>query len=437
MHFLVQPSVLTGGEVTVPGDKSISHRALLLGALAEGETVISGFLAGEDCLATLAALRKLGVACRRDGDTGVTVQGVGLHGLTAPTAALDLGNSGTAMRLFAGLLSGQPFASTLCGDASLSARPMRRVITPLSQMGADIESHDGMPPLTIHGRQALTGIRYDMPVASAQVKSAVLLAGLYADGVTEVREKAVTRDHTERMLRSMGVALEVAGKHIVLGGGQKLRAIGIQVPGDLSSAAFVVLAAILAQDCEVLVRDVGVNPTRSGVLDILRDMGADLTLHNERLLGQEPVADIAVRSSRLQGIDVDPALVSLAIDEFPLLFVAAAVAAGRTRFAGIGELRVKESDRIAAMASGLRTLGVRIDESADGAVVHGGPLGGGTLQSCGDHRIAMAFAVAGSVAASTVKILDTGTVNTSFPGFIDCMVSIGVNISTDDSHAQG
>ena len=437
MPFLVHPSALTGGEVSVPGDKSISHRALMLGAIAEGQTTISGFLAGEDCLATLRALRALGVDCRQTNATSVVLRGVGLHGLKAPSAALDLGNSGTAMRLFAGLLSGQSFSSTLSGDLSLTARPMQRVITPLSQMGADIGSRAGLPPLVIHGRQPLSGIRYEMPVASAQVKSAILLAGLYADGKTALCEPAVTRDHTERMFRSMGVALDTDDMLITLAGGQSLAAIDVEVPGDLSSAAFVLLAALIAEDCELLIRDVGVNPTRTGVLDILRAMGADLSVQNERLLGEEPVADIKVRSSELHGIDVDPGLVSLAIDEFPLLFIAAAAAEGRTQFRGIGELRVKESDRIAAMAGGLRALGVEVDESEDGATVQGGPFAGGTIKTFGDHRIAMAFAVAATVASSAVKILDTAAVNTSFPGFVDCMDAIGVDIRSEEQQSDG
>lgn len=433
MLYQVIPSALTGGDASVPGDKSISHRALMLGAIADGETRISGFLAGDDCLATMRALRGMGVACDRSGDSDVLIEGVGLHGLAAPTVALDLGNSGTAMRLFAGLLGGQPFNSTLTGDASLAARPMARVITPLLQMGARIESRDGLPPLTIHGGSQLRGIRYPMPVASAQVKSALLLAGLYAEGETAIVEPAVTRDHTERMLDLMGVATARSGSSISLSGGQQPLATAVPVPGDLSSAAFLLLAAAIAPDCELTVRNVGVNPTRTGVIDILRQMGADITLESERLLGREPTADIRVRSSALHGIDVDPALVSLAIDEFPLLFIAAALAHGQTRFSGIGELRVKESDRIAAMASGLRSLGIRVDESPDGAVVHQGTFGGGEVASRGDHRIAMSFAVAATIAKSAITVLDTDNVNTSFPGFLDCMRGIGVNISSNES----
>jgi 3-phosphoshikimate 1-carboxyvinyltransferase len=429
MHFQVTPSKVRGASVTVPGDKSVSHRALMLGSIAEGRTEVSGFLAGEDCLATLAAMRALGVEIQQPSPTEMSINGVGLHGLQAPAADLDLGNSGTAMRLMAGLLSGQPFDSVLTGDESLSSRPMSRIVEPLTMMGAAIESDcDGSPPLQVSGGVRLHGIHYDLPMASAQVKSAVLLAGLYADGTTSVTEPAVTRDHTERMLRSMGVTVTSVDRTIALSGGQQLQGCNVRVPADLSSAAFVMLAAVLAEDANILITNVGVNPTRTGVVDILQGMGADISLENPQLLGEEPVADIRVRSSRLQGGSVDPALVSLAIDEFPVLFVAAASASGKTGFSGIGELRVKESDRIAAMSEGLRKLGIQVDESADGAVVHGGEFAGATVQSHGDHRIAMSLALAGTVAKGEVLVEDVAAVDTSFPGFCDCMASIGANI---------
>ncbi len=378
----------------------------------------------------MAALQLMGIAIERDGASSLTVHGKGLHGLAVPTSELDMGNSGTAMRLFTGLLCGQQFDSVLCGDSSLSGRPMNRVIQPLSRMGAQINSTDGRPPLRIAGGQELRGIDYELPVASAQVKSAVLLAGLYADGSTSVTEPAVTRDHTERMLSSMGVTLNRSGSKISLRGCTTLQAVDVDVPADLSSAAFALVAAIVADDCEVVVRDVGVNPTRTGVLEILKQMGADIRIENERLEGREPVADVSARSSSLTGIDVDPALVSLAIDEFPLLFAAASVARGVTRFSGIAELRVKESDRIGSMACGLSRLGIEVEESADGAVIHGGTLGGGTVESFGDHRIAMTFASVASGASEAIVIHDTDAVNTSFPGFVECMQSIGVNITT-------
>ena len=428
MHFQVTPSKVRDASVTVPGDKSVSHRALMLGSIAEGRSEVSGFLAGEDCLATLAAMRALGVDIQQPAPTAMSIEGVGMHGLQAPAADLDLGNSGTAMRLMAGLLCGQPFDCVLTGDESLTGRPMGRIIKPLTEMGAKIESLDGKPPLTIHATDGLRAIDYELPMASAQVKSAVLLAGLYADGVTSVTEPAVTRDHTERMLGSMGVSVDTAGGKISVAGGQKLRGGSVRIPADLSSAAFVMLAALLAENADIQISNVGVNPTRTGVIDILQDMGADIRLENPRLLGKEPVADIRVRSSRLQGGPVDPALVSLAIDEFPVLFVAAAAASGKTGFSGIGELRVKESDRIAAMSEGLRNLGIQVDESADGAVVHGGQFSGGTVQSHGDHRIAMSLALAGTVASDEVLVEDVAAVDTSFPGFCDCMASIGAEI---------
>ena len=428
MHFQVTPSTIHDASVTVPGDKSVSHRALMLGSIAEGRTEVSGFLAGEDCLATLTAMRALGVDIQQPGPTEMVIEGVGLHGLQAPDVNLDLGNSGTAMRLMAGLLCGQSFDSVLTGDESLTGRPMGRIIKPLTAMGAKIESLDGKPPLAIYRADKLQAIDYELPMASAQVKSAVLLAGMYADGVTSVTEPAVTRDHTERMLGSMGVSVTTAGGKISVQGGQHLRGCNIKVPADLSSAAFVILAALLAEDADIQITNVGVNPTRTGVIDILQGMGADISLDNPQLLGEEPVADIRVRSSRLQGGPVDPALVSLAIDEFPVLFVAAAAASGKTEFSGIGELRVKESDRIAAMSEGLRILGIQVDESPDAAVVYGGQFSGGTVKSYGDHRIAMALALAGTVASEAVIVEDVAAVDTSFPGFCACMASIGADI---------
>lgn len=428
VHLRVHPSSLRGTTLRVPGDKSISHRALMLSAIAEGESRIDNFLNGADCLATSAALRAMGVNVDEVSPTTVCVRGGGLQGLRMPAGPLDLGNSGTGMRLFAGLLAGQAFDSVLTGDASLSRRPMRRVIEPLSRMGASIGSRDGLPPLSVHGGRALTRIDYRLPVASAQVKSAVLLASLYADGVCEITEPAVTRDHTERMLDSMGVELEYGEGRIRLGGTASLRAQDIQVPGDLSSAAFVLLAVLLGRDCEALIENVGVNPTRTGVIEILTRMGGDIRIENERRAGREPVADVRVASSRLHGIDVDPDLVSRAIDEFPVLFVAAAAAEGTTRFSGLAELRVKESDRISAMASGLKRLGVHVEELPDGARVRGGRIAGGTVASCEDHRIAMSFAVAGTAAAGPVTVRDTGNIETSFPGFADCLRSLGADI---------
>ncbi len=400
----------------------------MLGGVADGPTHVTGFLNGEDCLATLAAMRAMGVNVTEHSPTEVSVDGVGLDGLEKPAGELDLGNSGTGMRLMTGLLAGQDFDSVLTGDESLSGRPMGRVIRPLSSMGAVIGSRDGMPPLRIEGGRALTAIDYDLPVASAQVKSSILLAGLYADGETAVTEPAVTRDHTERMFRTMGVEVSTAGNRISLAGGQRLRGTEVRVPADLSSASFIMLAVLLADNADVLITGVGVNPTRTGVIDILQAMGADIQFENGRLFGEEPVADIRVRSSRLAGGPVDPTLVSLAIDEFPALFVAAAAASGRTVFSGLEELRVKESDRISAMADGLRRLGVEIEETPDGAIVHGGRFSGGTVNSYGDHRVAMSLAIAGSVADGEVTVDNVAAVDTSFPGFSELLGSLGLVI---------
>jgi len=437
MHFRVTPSTLVDAAVTVPGDKSVSHRALMLGSIAEGRTEVSGFLAGEDCLSTMAAMRQLGVSIEQHSATEVSVDGVGLHGLQAPTAELDLGNSGTAMRLMTGLLAGQPFDSVLTGDESLTGRPMGRIIKPLGEMGAVIDSNDGKPPLTVHGSKRLTGINYEMPVASAQVKSSILLAGLYARGATEIVEPAVSRDHTERMLKSMGVYVYVNGNRIGIRGVRRLKACEIKVPADLSSAAFLILAALLSEDAELLISNVGMNPTRIGVIDILQEMGANIRFERPQLFGSEPVTDIRVRASQLHGGTIDPGLVSLAIDEFPVLFVAAAAANGKTVFAGLEELRVKESDRIAAMAAGLQALGIEVEEKPDGAIVHGGQFKGGTVQSFGDHRVAMSLAVAGGVADGEVVVQDTASVETSFPGFVSCMGSIGAAIERHEDQADG
>jgi len=433
MDFRVTPSRLHDATITVPGDKSISHRALMLGSIAEGRTDVSGFLSGDDCLATAAAMRAFGVTIEQPDATSLLIEGVGHDGLQAPDQDIDLGNSGTAMRLMAGLLAGQRFSCTLTGDASLTGRPMGRIITPLTLMGAAIESDcDGTPPLQLSGGLELHAIDYDLPIASAQVKSAVILAGLYAKGRTSVTEPAVTRDHTERMLASMGADIAVQSGTVSIAGGQDLRGCAVEVPGDLSSATFIILSALLSQDADILIKNVGINPTRTGVIDILKGMGADLELENCRSLGQEPVADLRVRASQLQGGPVDPALVSLAIDEFPALFVAAAAAKGKTTFSGLEELRVKESDRISAMADGLRRLGIQIEETPDGAVVHGGRFMGGDVDSYHDHRVAMSLAIAGTIADGEVLVRGVDNVDTSFPGFKDLMTSLGAHITADD-----
>ncbi|MEJ2061390.1 MAG: 3-phosphoshikimate 1-carboxyvinyltransferase [Gammaproteobacteria bacterium] len=429
-EFHLTPGGHLDGELRVPGDKSISHRSIMLGALAEGTTEIEGFLEGEDCLATLKAFRAMGVTIEGPANGRVTVHGVGLHGLKAPGSALDMGNSGTSMRLMAGLMAGQAFDTELVGDASLSRRPMRRVSDPLSTMGAEIDTGaDGTPPLRIHGGSSLTGIDYEMPVASAQVKSSLLLAGLYAQGRTCVTEPAPTRDHTERMLRGFGYAVETEGNRVCLTGGGRLQATAIDVPADISSAAFFLVGASIAPGSDLTLTHVGINPTRTGVIDILRLMGADIEILDPREAGGEPVADLRVRAAPLHGIHIPDELVPLAIDEFPALFVAAACAEGETVLTGAEELRVKESDRIQVMADGLMACGISARPTPDGIVIQGGALSGGTVESHGDHRIAMSFAMAALRAGGDIHVRDCANVNTSFPGFVELAAGRGLGIS--------
>ncbi len=421
----------------MPGDKSISHRALMLGAIAEGTSVVRGFLASEDCLATQAALEAMGVVIERRPDGLVRIEGVGPHGLAAPSKMLDLGNSGTAIRLLMGLLAGQSFDSKLTGDASLRQRPMERVAAPLREMGARIGTADGgRPPVAIGGGARLHGIDYALPMASAQVKSAVLLAALAARGTTTVRSPGPSRDHTERMLESMGVRLERAsagaGHMVTLTGPAALRGGEVLVPGDFSSAAFFIVAGCLAARDGLLIENVGINPTRIGLLSILREMGARIELRNERSLGAEPVADLEVVQSELHGIVVRPELVPLAIDEFPILFIAAAAASGATVISGADELRKKETDRIAVMARALEAVGIEVEERPDGARIVGGRMSGGTIDSLGDHRIAMSFAVASLCAAAPIDILNTAEVATSFPNFLDVARTAGLNVTAEE-----
>jgi 3-phosphoshikimate 1-carboxyvinyltransferase len=416
------------GELRVPGDKSVSHRAIMLAAMAEGRTRISGFLEGEDTLATAAAFRAMGVGMGNDGQAR-WVDGVGLHGLRAPVADIDCGNAGTGMRLLAGVLAGQAFDSRLVGDASLSRRPMRRVTDPLRLMGAQIDTADGgMPPLAIRGGQRLVGIDYATPVASAQVKSALLLAGLYAQGSTSVTEPHPTRDYTERMLVAFGWPVEHREGYARLAGGGRLRACEIEVPADFSSAAFLLVAASVIPGSDLLLRDVGVHPRRTGLLQALLLMGANIEVLDPRQRHGEPIADLRVRAARLRGISVPEQLVPDMIDEFPALFVAAAAADGESRISGAAELRVKESDRIASMAGGLRTLGVELEETPDGAVIRGGRMRGGVVESHGDHRIAMSLAIAGQLADGVVEIRDCDNVATSFPGFHALVRSAGFGL---------
>lgn len=424
------------GKVRVPGDKSISHRSIILGSIAEGRTEVTGFLEGEDALKTVAALRELGVTILGPEQGRLSIVGVGRDGLSAPRKPLDMGNSGTAMRLLAGLLAAQPFASELIGDESLSKRPMARVVDPLRMMGAAIDSEKGgTPPLRLAPAR-LCGIRYEMPMASAQVKSCLLLAGLFADGETTVSEPAVCRDHTERMLEGFGYPIRRSedGRTVSLSGGHPLKATSIDVPSDISSATFFLVAAAICPGSDVLLEHVGINPTRVGVLNILREMGADISLHNERLVGGEPVADIRVRYAALRGIVIPQDQIPLAIDEFPALFIAAAVAQGETLLRGAEELRVKESDRLAAMAAGLDAIGVESEIYEDGIRIVGEPsacFGAAEIDSRGDHRIAMAFAVASLRASAALTIRDCANVATSFPNFVELAAQLGLEIRVE------
>lgn len=423
---MVAPAVV-GGKLRMPGDKSISHRAVILASIATDQSEICGFLAAADTIATLSAMRALGVDIDVLWPDHLVVKGVGLDGLRPADAALDLGNSGTGMRLLAGLLAGQGFDSLLVGDASLSRRPMNRVAEPLNRMGADVRTTDGHAPLRIAGRP-LEAARHVLPVASAQLKSALLIAGLYARGETVVTEPAETRDHTERMLRGLGCKVDSDGRVVTIAGSQQPIGGRIEVPGDFSAAAFFIVAAAIQEGAELVLEDVGVNARRIGLLDLLTMMGADISLTPPRTVGGEIVADIRVRGRPLEGIDVPPELVPLAIDEFPAFFVAAACARGTTRVSGAQELRYKESDRIHAMVVGLKRLGVRAVPSDDGVVIAGGPIGGGSVDSFDDHRVAMAFAVAATVAERAVHIVNVDNVATSFPDFAARARDIGINI---------
>jgi len=429
-RFHVTPGGALRGRIRVPGDKSISHRSIMLGSLAEGVTTVTGFLDGEDSLATLNAFRRMGVPIEGPDAGRVVIHGVGMQGLQHPDEPLDLGNSGTSMRLLSGLLAGQDLEITLVGDRSLSGRPMRRVTEPLALMGARIDtSATGTAPLKIRPCGGLRAISYDLPMASAQVKSCVLLAGLYADGETCVTEPAPTRDHTERMLEGFGYAVRRQGKRICVDGGGRLQACDIDVPADISSAAFFMVGASIAPGSDLVLEHVGMNPTRTGVINILRLMGADIEVGEVREVGGEPVADLRVRSAPLRGIRIPEDQVPLAIDEFPALFVAAACAQGETVLTDAEELRVKESDRIQVMADGLANLGISAEPTADGIVIRGGDIHGGRVDSHGDHRIAMAFAMAALRASGDIEIDDCANVDTSFPGFVEMAAGTGLAIS--------
>lgn len=429
-RFRVSPGGALSGRVKVPGDKSVSHRFVMLGSLADGDSSAEGFLEGADALATVAAFRAMGVHIEGPDAGRIHIRGVGVDGLSAPVSELDMGNSGTAMRLMAGLLSGQRFASRLVGDDSLSRRPMRRITEPLTRMGAHIATAaNGTPPLDISpGAGILRGIDYAMPVASAQVKSCLLLAGLYCDDEVVITEPAPSRDHTERMLSAFGKPLQVDGPRIVMAGGGRLQGRRLVVPADISSAAFFLVGACIAPGSDLVLEGVGINPTRTGVLEVLEAMGADIRLLARRDEGGEPVADLRVVYAPLRGIEIPRPVVPLAIDEFPALMVAAACAEGETRLSGAEELRVKESDRISAVAAGLTALGAQVEERPDGMRVVGGPLHGGVVDSLHDHRVAMAFAMAGLATSGPVTVRECANVDTSFPGFAMLAASSGLRI---------
>ncbi len=429
--FEIDPGGSLQGTIDVPGDKSISHRAVMLGSVARGETTIDNILASEDVLATIDAFRQMGVQIHHEGST-VRIDGVGLSGLKPPEAPLDMGNSGTAMRLLTGLLAGLGVPAIVTGDESLSRRPMNRVVEPLRQMGADISvSEGGFPPIEL-GSRPLTGMSYITPVASAQVKSAVLLAAIRAAGETRVREKSPTRDHTERMLRTFLAPVAMDGEWTVMGDCKGLRGAHIDIPRDLSSAAFFMIGAAIAPGSEIVLPNVGINPTRGGVIRILKAMGASVEIGAARHYGDEPVSDIRVRSAPLHGIEVPPELVPLAIDEFPVLAVAAACAEGATVISDAAELRVKESDRIATVARALQSLGVEVEERPDGMTIHGNGIRGGAVDSAGDHRIAMAFSIAGLVSEQKIEVNDVANVATSFPDFHATAAAAGLKIRRRD-----
>lgn len=431
LSYLAHPADSVGGVISVPGDKSISHRALMLGAVAEGITQIEGILEGEDCIATWVALEKMGVSINLGSNDAIVIKGVGLQGLRAPPAPLDLGNSGTAMRLLTGLLAPQSFEATLTGDQSLRGRPMKRVVEPLRAMGAKIETQDGYPPVLIQCAENLMGVSHRLKVASAQVKSALLFAGLSAKGVTTIQSPGITRDHTERMLLGMGVKVVTDDSHKVsLEGPAQPRGTRIVVPGDFSSAAFFIVVGCLASESGLLIKNVGVNPSRTGLLTILRAMGAQIEIRHNRDYSLEPIADIEVKKSTLHGIEVPQELVSQAIDEFPALFVAAACADGTTVVSGAKELRYKESDRLRVMAEGLKILGAEVSERPDGLTISGSGLSGGTVDSCNDHRVAMAFALASAVAREPIEILGANEVATSFPNFLATAAQAGLKVES-------
>lgn len=431
MDFYVEPSENLSGEIEIPGDKSISHRAVIFGALACGVSEFENFLSGEDCLATLDAFENLGVKVNLN-DGKLIINGVGINGLNKASEALYLGNSGTSARLLIGLLGAQKFESTIKGDMSLSGRPMNRVLDPLEKMGANIQSNNGRLPINIKSVNEISSIKYSLPIASAQVKSSLILASIYADSQSKIKEKWVTRDHTERMMQSMGYPISVTDNIITVEGNGKLNPIKLNIPGDFSSSVFLIVACLITPNSSITIKNVGTNSTRTGFLRIAKMMGANIDIHNKRMEGYESVADINVRTSSLQSIQVeDNDLVSLSIDEFPAIFILAANADGTSIFRGLKELRVKESDRISSMAKGFQKLGINTVEFEDGIQIEGGKLDGGDIECFGDHRVAMSFAVAGASAKNAIRVNNVESVGTSFPSFLDCVKEIGICINTN------
>ena len=427
-NFRIEPSNSIIGKVNIPGDKSISHRAIILAAIADGESRIKNFLQGEDTLATIRVFQKMGVNIKNDGDI-IIVKGVGLHGLRAENPTLDFGNSGTSVRLLSGLLSAQNFSSQLIGDESLMKRPMFRIINPLQKMNAKINCTDlGTLPIKIEGGQKIEGIEYELPIFSAQLKSCLLLAGLYAEGTTKIIENMATRDHTERMLANFSHSVIKKGNQISIKKADRLIGCEIIVPGDFSSAAYFIVAAILTPNSNIILENVGVNPTRNAMIKIMKLMGADVELKNERLESGEPVATIYAKTSKLIGIDIPEELVPVAIDELPIILVAAACAKGKTKLSGAAELRAKESDRIQSMLDGFISLGIKVKALEDGMIIEGGQYNGGVINSNDDHRIAMAFSIAGIIAKAPIIINSCKNVATSFPEFVDTAKHLGMNI---------
>ncbi len=428
INFISTPITNLQGEISVPGDKSISHRAIILGAIAKGTTTIDNLLEGEDCLKTLEAFKAMGVAIERPNPGTVVIHGVGKYGLQKPASVINCGNSGTSIRLLTGLLAAQPFDSELSGDQSLRNRPMERIQRPLIEMGADIVTHNGRAPIVVHGGRSLKGIRYEMPIASAQLKTSLLLAGFYASGETTVIEPFTTRDHTERLLTAFSYPIQKSDNMVSINSHGTCIGTDIRVPGDLSSAAFLIVAATIIPGSKLLIRDVGLNPTRTGILEILWQMGSKIEIRNKRLFGEEVVADLYVEYAPLEGIEINSSLVPLAIDEFPIIFIAAAVAKGQTRLQGANELRNKESDRIASMVTGLQQLGIDAKDFEDGIHINGGVLQGGVVDSFEDHRVAMAFTIAGAIAKNPVHIHNCAHVATSFPNFVNTANAVRMNV---------